>query len=88
MLQETDAGAVNPTASARPKSKIFTVRAAATIRFAGLMSRCTMLAPCASANPWSTWVRGGPWISDRLLRWDPDQGEGVWNAPKETELSC
>ena len=31
-------------------------------------------------------VRGGPRISDRLLRWDPDQREGVWNVPKETEL--
>ena len=30
--------------------------------------------------------RGGPRISDRLLRWDPDQREGVWNVPKETEL--
>ena len=33
-------------------------------------------------------VRGGPRNSDRLLRWDPDQGEGVWNATEETELSC
>ena len=32
-------------------------------------------------------VRGGPRNSDRLLRWDPDQGEGVWNATEETELS-
>ena len=24
--------------------------------------------------------------SDRLLRWDPDHREGVWNVPKETEL--
>ncbi len=31
-------------------------------------------------------MRGGPRISDRLLRWDPDQREGVWNVPKETEL--
>ena len=31
--------------------------------------------------------RGGPRNSDRLLRWDPDQGEGVWNATEETELS-
>ena len=31
--------------------------------------------------------RGGPRNSDRLLRWDPDPGEGVWNATKETELS-
>ena len=31
-------------------------------------------------------ARGGPRISDRLLRWDPDQREGVWNVPKETEL--
>ena len=36
---------------------------------------CLVLAP-----------RGGPRISDRLLRWDPDQREGVWNVPKETEL--
>ena len=32
-------------------------------------------------------LRGGPRNSDRLLRWDPDPGEGVWNATKETELS-
>ena len=31
--------------------------------------------------------RGGPRNSDRLLRWDPDQGEGVWNATEATELS-
>ena len=31
--------------------------------------------------------RGGPRNSDRLLRWDPDPGEGVWHATKETELS-
>lgn len=30
--------------------------------------------------------RGGPRISDRLLRCDPDPVEGVWNAPKETEV--
>ena len=33
-------------------------------------------------------IRGGPRNSDRLLRWDPDQEEGVWNATEETELSC
>ena len=33
------------------------------------------------------WVRGGPRNSDSLLRWDPDQGEGVWHATEETELS-
>ena len=32
--------------------------------------------------------RGGPRNLDSLLRWDPDQGEGVWNATEETELSC
>ena len=32
--------------------------------------------------------RGGPRNSGRLLRWDPDQGEGVWHATEETELSC
>ena len=32
-------------------------------------------------------LRGGPRISDRLLRWDPDPGEGVWHATRETELS-
>ena len=32
--------------------------------------------------------RGGPQISDRLLRWDPDQEGGVWNATKETEFSA
>ena len=31
--------------------------------------------------------RGGPRNSDRLLRWDPDPGEGVWHATEETELS-
>ena len=31
--------------------------------------------------------RGGPRNSDSLLRWDPDQGEGVWHATEETELS-
>ena len=31
-------------------------------------------------------ARGGPRNSDRLLRWDPDHREGVWNVPKETEL--
>ncbi len=31
-------------------------------------------------------LRGGPRNSDRLLRWDPDHREGVWNVPKETEL--
>ena len=36
-------------------------------------------------DSWSEF-RGGPRISDRLLRWDPDQREGVWNVPKETEL--
>ena len=37
---------------------------------------------------WCTDVtRGGPRNSDRLLRWDPDQGEGVWHATEETELS-
>ena len=35
-----------------------------------------------------TAYRGGPRNSDRLLRWDPDQGEGVWHATEETELSC
>ena len=30
--------------------------------------------------------RGGPRNSDRLLRWDPDPGEGVWHATEETEL--
>ena len=35
----------------------------------------------------TAYLRGGPRISDRLLRWDPDQREGVWNVPKETELS-
>ena len=24
------------------------------------------------------WKRGGPRNWDSLLRWDPDQGEGVW----------
>ena len=33
-------------------------------------------------------IRGGPRNSGRLLRWDPDQGEGVWHATEETELSC
>ena len=33
-------------------------------------------------------ARGGPRNSDSLLRWDPDQGEGVWNATEATELSC
>ena len=32
--------------------------------------------------------RGGPRNLDSLLRWDPDQREGVWNATEETELSC
>ena len=32
--------------------------------------------------------RGGPRNWDSLLRWDPDQGEGVWNTTAETELSC
>ena len=32
--------------------------------------------------------RGGPRNSDSLLRWDPDQGEGVWHATEATELSC
>jgi hypothetical protein len=32
--------------------------------------------------------RGGPRISDRLLRWDPDREGGVWNATKETEFPC
>ena len=32
--------------------------------------------------------RGGPRNLDSLLRWDPDQGEGVWHATEETELSC
>ncbi len=36
---------------------------------------------------WATDIRGGPRNLDRLLRWDPDQGEGVWNATEETELS-
>ena len=31
-------------------------------------------------------VRGGPQISDSLLRWNPDRGEGVWNATEETEF--
>ena len=31
--------------------------------------------------------RGGPRNSDRLLRWDPDHREGVWNVPKETKLA-
>ena len=30
--------------------------------------------------------RGGPRNSDSLLRWNPDQGEGVWHATEETEL--
>lgn len=30
--------------------------------------------------------RGGPRTSDSLLRWNPDQGEGVWHATEETEL--
>ena len=36
---------------------------------------------------WQLVDRGGPRNLDRLLRWDPDQGEGVWNATEETELS-
>ena len=39
------------------------------------------------ASTHSVAERGGPRNSDRLLRWDPDQGEGVWNATEETELS-
>ena len=31
--------------------------------------------------------RGGPRNSDSLLRWNPDQGEGVWHATEETKLS-
>ena len=31
--------------------------------------------------------RGGPRNSDSLRRWDPDPGEGVWQATEETELS-
>ena len=38
--------------------------------------------PTCSTNP-----RGGPRNSDSLLRWNPDQGKGVWNATEETELS-
>ena len=34
------------------------------------------------------YFRGGPRNWDSLLRWDPDPGEGVWNATEETELSC
>ena len=30
--------------------------------------------------------RGGPRISDGLLRWAPDRREGVWNAPQVTEV--
>ena len=29
--------------------------------------------------------RGGPRNSDSWLRWDPDQGEGVWNTTEATE---
>ena len=32
--------------------------------------------------------RGGPRNSDSLLRWDPDQGKGVWHTTEATELSC
>ena len=35
-----------------------------------------------------TEYRGGPRNWDSLLRWDPDQGEGIWNTTAETELSC
>jgi hypothetical protein len=31
-------------------------------------------------------LRGGPRISDRLLRWYPEQEGGVWNATEETEV--
>ena len=46
----------------------------------------TVDAQNAPTAPWKT--RGGPRNSDSLLRWDPDQGEGVWNATEATELSC
>ena len=51
-------------------------------------------ARCARAARRPVWCvglaprRGGPRNSDSLLRWDPDQGEGVWNATEATELSC
>ena len=35
---------------------------------------------------WKPDGRGGPRNSDSLLRWNPDQGEGVWHATEETEL--
>ena len=48
--------------------------------------------PFASLSPNAPTVaidrRGGPRNWDSLLRWDPDQGEGVWHATEETELSC
>ena len=52
-----------------------------------------ILAPVSLAGQDATWVtprtpRGGPRNSDSLLRWDPDQGEGVWHATEETELPC
>ena len=44
----------------------------------------------ALAQPESTFQlvtdRGGPRNSDSLLRWNPDQGEGVWHATEETKL--
>ena len=54
-----------------------------------LINRCDALirqaTPAGAGFPEQ---RGGPRNWDSLLRWDPDQGEGVWNATEETELSC
>ena len=59
---------------------------------ARLLRRCPLLPVCQLAflvTPVGAVAeRGGPRNSDRLLRWDPDQGEGVWHATEETELSC
>ena len=46
------------------------------------------IGPDLAADPAtkSSYLRGGPRFSDRLLRWSPDPTGGIWNATQETEL--
>ena len=50
------------------------------------LQTATGTATVPSLDDDEAWVRGGPRNSDSLLRWDPDQGEGVWHATEETKL--
>ena len=54
-IKAVRAAPVVPASLASPKSRILTTPSVVIIRFAGLMSRCTMPFLCALPSPWATW---------------------------------